>query len=99
MKDNNVKELLTRALLKRARGYLIKERTDEYVIVDGEKKLVKSKVVTKHSPPDVTACKVLLQLEEPDLNFADMTDEQLNAEKMRLISLLSQMDAENDSDT
>ena len=56
----DVKELLIKILLKKAKGYLAKEKTDEYVVADGEKKLVRSKVVTKRLPPDVAACKGLL---------------------------------------
>lgn len=88
MKEN-VKDLLIRALLKKAKGYLVKEKTDEYSVMDGDKILVKSRVVTKRAPPDVTACKVLLQLDLDDLNVSDMTDEQLRSEKSRLIALLA----------
>lgn len=88
MKDS-VKDLMVRVLLKKAKGYAVKEKTDEYVVTDGNKILVKSKVVTKRAPPDVSACKVLLQLDVGELNLTDMTDEQLQAEKRRLIELLS----------
>ena len=85
----NVKDLMVRVLLKKAKGYVVKEKTDEYVITDGKKILVKSKVVTKRAPPDVTACKVLLQLDVGELNLTDMTDEQLQAEKRRLLETLA----------
>ena len=88
MKEN-VKDLLIRALLKKAKGYLVKEKTDEYSVVDGDKILIKSRVVTKRAPPDVTACKVLLQLDLDDLNVTDMTDEQLKEEKRRLLEILA----------
>ena len=84
----DVKELLIKILLKKAKGYLAKEKTDEYVVADGEKKLVRSKVVTKRSPPDVAACKALLELNVADLSVADMTDEELERERRRLIGLL-----------
>lgn len=93
MKES-VKDLVARVLLKKAKGYTVKEKTDEYVVADGVKTLVKSKVVTKHTPPDVNACKVLLQLDVGELVLADMTDEQLKAEKRRLIELLSEAEGE-----
>lgn len=95
MKEN-VKELLTRVLLKKAKGYLVREKTDEYAVnTEGEKKLIKSKVVTKRAPPDVAACKVLLELDVNELDLTDMTDEQLKAERDRLIRLLSDCDNED----
>ena len=94
MKEN-VKDLLIRILLKKAKGYLIKETTDEYVVdEDGDKKLVKSKVVTKRAAPDVTACKILLEADVADVDFADMSDEQLQAERDRLIRLLADENVE-----
>lgn len=86
----NVKDLLVRVLIKKAKGYSVREKTDEYVVsADGEKKLVKSKVVTKRASPDVSACKVLLEMDVNELDLTEMTDEQLRAERDRLISLLS----------
>ena len=82
------KELLTKILLKKAKGYAYRERTDEYVVVDGVKQLVKSKVVTKRVQPDVNAIKALITLTE-DLDVTKMTDEQLQVEKLRLIRLLN----------
>lgn len=91
----NVRDLLVNALLKKAKGYLVREKTDEYAVDnDGGKKLVKSRVVTKRSPPDVAACRVLLEMDEGDTDFADMTDEQLSEERRRLLRLLSQSDGE-----
>ena len=82
------KELLTKILLKKAKGYAFKETTDEYVVVDGKKQLVKSKVVTKRVQPDVNAIKVLVTLTD-NLDVTKMTDEQLQVEKLRLIRLLN----------
>lgn len=82
------KELLTQILLKKAKGYAFKEKTDEYVVVDGKKQLVKSKVVTKRVQPDVNAIKVLVTLTD-NLDVTKMTDEQLQVEKLRLIRLLN----------
>lgn len=88
MKTADYKSLLTSILLKKAKGYLYREKTDEYNVVDGEKQLVKSKVVTKRMQPDVSAVKILLQM-DADVDLYALTDEQLRAEKLRLISLLN----------
>ena len=88
MKEN-LRDVLMRALLKKAKGYLVREKTDEYAVTEDSKKLVKSKIVTKRSPPDVAAARVLLELDTSDFDITDMTDEQLNSEKLRLIQLLA----------
>ena len=87
MKDT--KELLTAILLKKAKGYSYRERTDEYNVVDGEKQLVKSKVVTKRVQPDVNAIKALIALSDTLDDVTQMTDEQLQVEKLRLLNLLN----------
>ena len=83
------KELLTKILLKKAKGYAFHEKTDEYVVVDGKKQLVKSKVVTKRVQPDVNAIKALITLTDDSVDVTKMTDEQLQVEKLRLIRLLN----------
>ncbi len=65
-------------------------------MVDGQKILVKSRVVTKRALPDLNAIRVLLESDSGNLNVADMTDEQLRAEKLRLIALLKNADTEFD---
>lgn len=92
------KELLTKILLKKAKGYAFKEKTDEYVVVDGVKQLVKSKVVTKRAQPDVNALKALITLAE-DTDVTKMTDEQLQVEKLRLIKLLNDYNESNPAPT
>ncbi len=82
------KQLLIKILLKKAKGYSYKEKTDEYVVADGEKKWVKSKTVTKRVQPDVNAVKALISLDEGD-DVTKLTDEQLQVEKLRLIKLLN----------
>ena len=88
----NNKDLLIRILLKKAKGYAFREKTDEYVVVDGEKKLVKSKVVTKRVQPDVNAIKALITIGEDNADVTKMTDEQLQVEKLRLIRLLNMVE-------
>ena len=88
------KELLTKILLKKAKGYAYQERTDEYVVVDGQRQLVKSKVVTKRVQPDVNAIKALVTINEENADVTKMTDEQLQVEKLRLIRLLNVYESE-----
>ena len=88
----DTKQLLTKILLKKAKGYSFHEKTDEYVVVDGKKQLVKSKVVTKRVQPDVNAIKALITLTEDNTDVTKMTDEQLQVEKLRLIRLLSMVE-------
>ena len=87
MKTADYKTLLVSVLLKKAKGYLYREKTDEYNVVDGKKQLIKSKVVTKRMQPDVSAVKLLLQL-DVGCDVSELSDEQLRAEKLRLIALL-----------
>ena len=83
------KELLTKILLKKAKGYAYREKTDEYVVVENKKQLVKSKVVTKRVQPDVNAIKALITLTDDNTDVTKMTDEQLQVEKLRLIRLFN----------
>lgn len=96
MKTADYKSLLTSILLKKAKGYLYREKTDEYNVVDGEKQLVKSKVVTKRMQPDVSAVKILLQM-DADVDLYSLTDEQLRTEKLRLISLLNDSEEQQEN--
>ncbi len=83
------KQLLTKILLKKAKGYAYKEKTEEYNVAEGKPILNKKKVVTKRVHPDVSAIKALLQLSEEELDVSKMTDEQLQVEKLRLLKLLN----------
>ena len=89
------KQLLTEILLKKAKGYSFKEKTEEFTVADGKANLVKKKVVTKRVQPDVAAIKALLQLSEDNLDVSQMTDEQLQVEKLRLLQLLNICDGAN----
>ena len=85
----DTKQLLVKILLKKAKGYAYHEKTDEYSVVEGKKLLVKSKVVTKRMQPDVNAIKALITLTDATDDVTQMTDEQLQVEKLRLLNLLN----------
>ncbi|MEG1706873.1 MAG: hypothetical protein RR086_05985 [Clostridia bacterium] len=87
--------LLEKMLLKKAKGYTVKEKTEEYSLIDGVPELTKRKVSTKHIASDVSAVKALLQLSQLTdnaQNIYEMTDEQLKIEKLRLLNLLKVCD-------
>ena len=77
-------------------SYTVKEKTDEYVVVDGVLSLNKRKIVTKNVPPDISAIKALIELDNTIDSVETLTDEQLQAEKLRLINVLKlcEMDAD-----
>lgn len=75
---------ILQAVFKRAKGYEATETVEEYAIVDGSLELVKKRITTKDVPPDISAAKLIFE-EKP---FDDMTDEQLESEKRRLIGEL-----------
>ena len=79
-------DLLRQALIKKATGYDTDEIITEYVFTDDEERIVKKKVTTKSIPPDITAIKMLLSTTE---DYNDLSDEQLVAERDRLIGLLT----------
>lgn len=72
------------AVLKRACGYDAQETVEEYAVVDGALELVKKRVTVKNVPPDMTAAKMIFDSRDVDA----LTDEQLAAEKRRLIKEL-----------
>lgn len=82
------KKLMEEVLLRKAKGYSFEERTEEFAVVDGEMTLVKRKVSTKYVQPDVGALKALAELTDDIGDLSELTDEQLKAEKLRLLKLL-----------
>ncbi len=87
-------ESLLKVLLAKAKGYTVEEVTSEYVIEpDGSKRLVKEKVQTKHYPPDNTALKSYIENCEGEGKYDNYTDEQLEAERVRLIAQLNNKEA------
>ena len=80
---------IKKALAKKAVGYDAKEVVEEYQDDEGVLKLTKKKITKKHIPPDTQAARIML--ESMDVTpVDDMTDEQLQAEKQRLIKLLKE---------
>ena len=82
-----IPQKIEKALIKKALGYDSTEVVEEYVTgEEGEVKLTKKKVTKKNVPPDITAIKMLMEKDEKPLE--ELTDEELEREKTRLLELL-----------
>ena len=57
--------------------------------------MIKRKVVSKNVPPDVSAVKLLIGLKEADANLKNLSDDELEAEKQRLLKLLLEENYDN----
>ena len=89
MKEKMKEEKINDALLKVALGYQVAEVTEEYAEVDGKLKLTKRKKTKKDIPPDLKAVQLLLSNEDEG-SLAALSDEALETEKARLLTLLQQ---------
>ena len=89
MEEKKKEEKIGEALLKVALGYQVAEVTEEYAEVDGKLKLTKRKKTKKDIPPDLKAVQLLLSNEDEG-SLAALSDEALETEKARLLTLLQQ---------
>ena len=94
-KEKMEEKQLKKALYRVATGYSVEEVTEEYGVEDGELKLLRRKEVRKEIPPDLKAVKLLLEGESIDCR--SLTDEQLEAEKQRLLKELKEKENEERS--
>ncbi len=76
--------------MKCATGLSASEVVEEFAMVDGELTLVKKKVTKREVPPDIKAVKMLLE------ERGEASDEELEAERMRLLSLLDEQNFEGE---
>ena len=81
---------ISEALLKVALGYQVAEVTEEFAEVDGELKLTKRKRVKKDVPPDLKAVQILLSESGESIKIENMSDEELEEEKARLLAALAE---------
>ena len=86
-------EKVGEALLKVALGCRVEEVTEEYAEVDGDLKLTKRRETKKDIPPDLKAVQMLLAAKEDGADYAAMSDEQLNAERERLLAALRETES------
>ncbi len=91
MEREKIYEKIQNALIKRAIGYDTSETVEEYTSDGSEMLMVKKKVTTKNVPPDISAAKLLLEnIAQTKSDLTALTDEQLNAEKQRLLQMLKE---------
>lgn len=89
---------ILKTLLKKATGYSHDEVQEEYSVRDdGEIALTKRKVIKKYYPPDSAALKAYLELAE-GRSAADYSDEELTAEKARLLRELKKTEGKRNAD-
>ena len=80
---------LQEALNKLAMGATTKEVAEEYVLGEDNLTLKSRKCVTKTLAPDLSSIKLLLNMKSID-EYENMTDEELEREKERLMKLLEE---------
>lgn len=80
---------LEQALKKCAVGFDTGETVEEFAVQDGELRLIKRKVTRRDIPPDIKAVKMLLDGRRDE---SAMTDEELEAEKLKLLKMLKEGD-------
>lgn len=78
---------------------MVEEIIEEYFLSEnGEMVLNKKKITTKEVPPDTNAIKYLIESEnvlKKSNQYENMTDEELNKEKIKLLNLLKEVDDED----
>lgn len=98
MERDKIYEKVQKALIKRALGYDTSETVEEYTSDGTDMTIVRKKVTTKNVPPDISAAKLLLEnINEGDNGLQGMSDEQLEVEKQRLLTMLKEMYSNEDS--
>ena len=91
MERDEIYEKVQNALIKRAIGYDASETVEEYSSDGIEMTMVKKKITTKNVPPDISAAKLLLEyLAQKSSDLSNLSDEQLQAEKTRLLQILKE---------
>ena len=87
--NSDIHKKIKKALAKKAVGYETKEVVEEYQDDEGVLRLTKKKVTKKHVPPDAQAARIVLgTINETPLE--NMTDSELETERLRLIELLKE---------
>jgi len=87
--DSKTVEEIRNALVRRAVGYDTEETVEEYSGSGDDFTMVRRRVTKKNVPPDISAAKILLEEVSGD-DYSSMTDEQLEAEKARLLAMLKE---------
>ena len=85
MSKKNIDDIL----IKKATGYFVEEKVEEY---DRENEVTKRKISRKYIPPDTTAIKAVLERTQQD-PLQGYTDEQLKELKTRLLEELEKINS------
>lgn len=99
MRDINtkkIKEISLKAIEKCMLGTNVIETVSEYALDDekNEMKLVKQKISEKTIPPNTDIIKLVFQsCEEEKKDYENLTDEELEKEKQRLIKQLKEKES------
>lgn len=96
-KGKSKTDIALETLYKKAIGYQTEEVVEEYASEEKGGELLKRKVTTKYIPPDVSALKSYMELTRVDNEFDNLTDEELEREKQRLIKLLVEKENKNEN--
>ena len=86
------------AVRKKAVVYTAEECVEEYGVSEGQLTLCKRKITVKEVPPDLSAVKMLMDLDEAN-PYENMSEEELENEKNRLLQLLKEKEYETDKNT
>lgn len=89
------KESILATLYKKAMGYTVEEIVEEYSGDEKGGELIKRKITTKPLPPDITALKAYLEMTESDNSYHNMSDEDLERERLRLIEEIVSLKVES----
>lgn len=88
--DEKTRLKIERALIKRAIGYSVTETVEEFADNEDEMRLTKRKVTKKDVPPDISAAKLLLDMETEEVDVESLSDSELEEEKQRLLKILEE---------
>ena len=80
---------ILKALHHLVKGATAVETIQEYIVNEGQKVLKSTKKVTKKMPPDLNSIKILLSLSNTYCDYQNLSDEELEKEKNKLIDLIA----------
>ena len=89
MTSEKDRKKLEKALMDKALGYTAQEVVEEYGFSGDDFILQKRKTSTKSYPPDLSALQILLE-RDGDNELYNLTDEELEEEKQKLLSKLKE---------
>lgn len=99
MEKKLTKKDTKQALIKSATGFVSSDVVEEFSLDEsGEMKLVKRKITKKEYPPNISALKTLAEISIKEDEIENMSDDQLEGEKQRLLKILAKMETGEEKD-